>query len=1101
MSEYLHVEKPFLDQLKALGWTAIDQGQGFIPSDSAKSLRASFREWLLPEVFRDAVRALNLTPDGKSWLTDRQLDDLRDQILRQPNRTLLEANEATQGLFLKAQVDRNEATSESDPVVKLIDFAHPERNQFHAINQFRVDTPGCVKSCIIPDIVLFVNGIPLVVVEAKIGDANTANPLHAAYVQLLRYRNGRQETIQAGLREGEPRLFYSNLLLVRTCGEKAEFGTISSGHEHFHAWKDIWPESGRSYSPPLGVEREQEKLIQGLLAPATLLAVLRTCTVFMDTDSGRRIKVVARYQQYRAARKIVERLRSGSSPDARSGVVWHTQGSGKSLTMVFVARMLRAASDLEDFKILLVNDRVDLEEQLAGTAKLIGGKVNVIESTAQLRKHLSTDASDINMVMVHKFADRVEDLPAAVAEALRKPSAPRAGFSTADAGPTPFRAIPSSKTFGVVNESDRIILMIDEAHRTQGSDLGDNVFEAFPNATRIAFTGTPLITEQHGAKRTVKRFGEYIDTYKLMDAVHDGATLQILYEGRTADTAIKDKHGFDTKFEDLFRDRSEEEILAIKKKYGASGDLLEAEKRIEAIAKDLVSHYVDNILPDGFKAQVVCHSKLAAIRYQKAICEALRDRTEQERLKPDPDSDLIRRIEFLKAVVVVSSDPTNEPATITQARKEAKRWNAVENFCKPFDFEDPEKELTGLAFLIVCDMLLTGFDAPIEQVMYIDKRLREHNLLQAIARVNRVATNKHRGFIVDYIGLANHLTFALSIYSEEDAQDIREGFKSILSEMPVLEERYQRLLQHFRSAGVGDIERFIKGSLGSPDAEVALIHAAVGAMKDIKLRADFEVYLKKFLQSLNLILPNPQGHPYRGAARRFGYLLRMVKERYKDDSLDIADAGAKVKALINEHLVDLGINPKIPPVELLSDDFLSHVHKHSKGSSEAKASEMEHAIRKHCTVHFDEDPAFYTKLSEKLEKLIERHRDSWTELAEELEQLRKDAIEGRSGAVEGLTKEATTFYDYVLQLAYGGGEVPSADQAPLKKLMLRIVEMMQDTIDVLDFWKKPIEVKKLRGNIDTEILLANLPALNASHERLAVEIVKLAEKRHEELIK
>lgn len=1104
MSEYLHVEKPFLDQLAALGWKATDQGQGLIPSDPTQSLRTSFREWLLPEVFREAVRSINLTPDGRTWLTDRQLDDLRDQILRQPNRTLLEANEATQSLFLKAQVDRNELTGEADPVVKLIDFAHPDRNQFHAINQFRVDTPGCVKSCIIPDIVLFVNGIPLVVVEAKIGDPNTANPLHAAYEQLLRYRNGRPETTKAGLREGEPRLFYTNVLLVRTCGEKAEFGSITSGHEHFYAWKDIWPESKRAYTPPLGVEREQERLIQGLLAPTTLLDVLRTSTVFMDTDSGRRIKVVCRYQQYRAARKIVDRLRSGKTPESRSGVVWHTQGSGKSLTMVFVARMLRAAADLEDFKILLVNDRVDLEEQLAGTAKLIGGKVNVIESTAQLREHLSSDASDINMVMVHKFSERTEALPAVVAHALTyvgRPIPVPAVPKMADADAAPYRAVPSSNSFGVVNTSERILLMIDEAHRTQGSDLGDNVFEAFPNATRIAFTGTPLITEQHGTKRTVKRFGEYIDTYKLMDAVHDGATLQILYEGRTADTAIKDKHGFDTKFEDLFKERSEEEILAIKKKYGATGDLLEAEKRIEAIAKDLVAHYVDNILPDGFKAQVVCHSKLAALRYQKAIRQALRERVDREKLKPEPDHELIRRIEFLKAAVVVSSDPTNEPAAITESRKEAKRWNAVENFCRPFDFEDHDKALTGIAFLIVCDMLLTGFDAPIEQVMYIDKKLREHNLLQAIARVNRVATNKHRGFIVDYIGLANHLTSALSIYSEEDAQDIHDGLKSVLSEMPILEERYRRLLQHFVAAGVVNIEAFIKGSLGAPEAEVAVTHAAVSAMKDIKRRADFEVYLKKFLQSLNLILPNPAGHPYRGAARRFGYLLRMVKERYKDDSLDIADAGEKVKALINEHLIDLGINPKIPPVELLSDDFISHVQKHSKGNGEAKASEMEHAIRKHCTVHFDEDPAFYTKLSEKLEKLIEQHRDNWKFLADDLEQLRKDAIAGRIDVVEGLTKEATTFYDYVLQLAYDGGPMPADDSAALKKLMLRIVEMLQDTIGVLDFWKKPIEVKKLRGNIDTEILLANLPALNAKHERLAVEIVKLAEKRDSDLRK
>jgi type I restriction enzyme R subunit len=927
-----------------------------------------------------------------------------------------------------------------------------------------------------------VNGIPLVVIEAKIGDATTANPMHAAFEQLLRYRNGRSETHAAGLREGEPRLYHSNLLLIRTCGEKAEFGSITSGHEHFCAWKDIWPEGNRAYTPPLGVEREQERLIQGLLAPATLLDVLRTSTVFMDTDSGKRVKMVCRYQQYRAAHRIVERLRTGKTAEERSGVVWHTQGSGKSLTMVFVARMLRASKDLADFKILLVNDRVDLEDQLAVTAKLIGGKVNVIESTAELREHLSTDASDINMVMVHKFMERAEALPTMVAEALAS-----------------YRPPPSGGSFGVVNPSERILLMIDEAHRTQGSDLGENIFEAFPNATRIAFTGTPLISEQHGSKRTVKRFGEYIDTYKLMDAVHDGATLQILYEGRTADTALKDKHGFDTKFEDLFKNRSEEELAAIRKKYGASGDILEAEGRIAAIARDLVTHYIDNILPDGFKAQVVCHSKLAGLRYQKAIREALAERLDREKLQQKPDLALIRRIAFLKAVVVISSDSTNELAAITEARKEAKRWNAVENFCKPFDFVDPDKDLTGIAFLIVCDMLLTGFDAPVEQVMYIDKRLREHNLLQAIARVNRVTKNKHRGFIVDYIGLANHLMEALSIYSDEDAEDLRQGLKNRLSELPILEERYQRLLQHFRSAGVGAIEAFVKGEQATPEADVAVVHAAASAMQEIKRRADFEVYLKKFLQSLNLILPHAAGHPYRGPARRFGYLLRMVKERYKDDSLDIADAGAKVKALINEHLIDLGINPKIPPIELLSDDFIANVQKHSQGNPEAKASEMEHAIRKHCTVHFDEDPAFYKRLSEKLEKLIQEHKENWEVLAEGYEHLRSEALAGRTDPEEGLTKEATTFYDYVVQLAFESGEVPLVNRQRLKKLLAEIVEMLQGTIGIIDFWKKPIEVKKLRGNIDTEILLTEIPELVATHERIAVEIVKLAEKRHQEL--
>ena len=770
MSEYLHVEKPMLDQLDSLDWKVIDHGPNVIPTDPGVSLRSSFRQWILPDVFRDAVRSINTTSEGETWLTDAQLDDLQTQLLRHPNRTLLEANEAVQKLLFKSQVDQNEMTGESDPVVKLIDFQNPERNQYHAINQFRVDTPGCVKKCIIPDIVLFVNGIPLVVVECKIGSAVCSNPMDEAFVQLQRYRDGRQATAEAGLREGEPRLFHPNLLLVRTCGEAADYGTISSGATHFFPWRldpgETVPAAGRP----------QEALVEGILKPNRLCELLRTCTVFMDTDSGKRVKVVARYQQYRAARRIIHRLKTKDTPAERGGVVWHTQGSGKSLTMVFVARMVRASSDLNDYKIILVNDRTDLEEQLADTASLIGGNVNVIESTEALKHDLATDTSNVNMVMVHKFREAEATMPEALGQAL--------------GGIAP---VPSASTFGVVNTSDRILMMIDEAHRTQkgnesGTGLADNMFEAFPNATRIAFTGTPLITERHGSKRTNKRFGEYIDTYKLMDAVDDGATLQILYEGRTADSAITNKHDFDTKFEDLFCDRTDEELLAIKKKYGATGDIMEAEKRIAAIAKDLVDHYVEHILPNGFKAQVVCHSKLAAVRYQKAIHESLQERIAVERAKPDPDQELIGTLEYLRAAVIISSDGTNEAAYVTEARRQSQQWNAVENFCRPFckpeERREHGKDLTGIAFLIVCDMLLTGFDAPIEQVMYLDKKITEHTLLQAIARVNRTASGKHRGYIIDYVGLANRLQEALSIYASADEAQELAGLQSITSELP-----------------------------------------------------------------------------------------------------------------------------------------------------------------------------------------------------------------------------------------------------------------------------------------------------------------------------
>ncbi|MEM8610802.1 MAG: HsdR family type I site-specific deoxyribonuclease [Cyanobacteria bacterium P01_H01_bin.105] len=1080
MSEYTEVEQPFLQQLQTQGWQIIDQGSQ-IPSDPTKSLRVNFRQWLLPKVFTQSVVALNTTADDTSWLTPKQLQDLQDQILRQPNRTLLEANEAIQKLLFKAQVDVNEQTGEEDPVVKLIDFANPENNQFHAINQFRIDTPGCVKQFIIPDIVLFVNGIPLVVVECKKGGPNCANPMAEAFEQLQRYMNQREETTWHGLREGEPRLFHNNLIVVRSTGIEADYGTITSGEEHFYPWKTQWPQPE---STAEGLNQQQQ-LINGMLNKTNLLSILRTSSVFMDTDSGPRIKVVCRYQQFRAANKIIERLRQGQTAAEKSGVIWHTQGSGKSLTMVFVVRMLRAAADLSDYKIVLINDRIDLEDQLSKTATLIGGRVHTIDSTQSLRNRLSTGTSDINMVMVHKFQQRDQVMPLKVAEALGT-----------------YRAIPSNQTFGVVNDSSRIVLMIDEAHRTQSSDLGENIFEAFPNAARIAFTGTPLITERHGEKKTHKRFGGYIDKYRLMDAVADGTTLQILYEGRTSDDALKDKHGFEARFENLFRDRSDEELLAIKKKYGATGDLLEAEQRIAAIAQDLVKHYLEHIFPNGFKAQVVCHSKLAAMRYQKAIHQALAETVARLEAQPVADTELIRRVRFLKAAVVISGSGTNEPAYVSEARKQSRAWNAADNFCRPFDFDAPDKPHTGIAFLVVCDMLLTGFDAPIEQVMYLDKKIKEHTLLQAIARTNRVKQGKQRGYIVDYIGLTENLTEALTLYAAtHEQQELAQGLKSIDSEMPVLEERYQRLLQLFTEHKVAQVREYAEGNLETIETDAAVVHEAVKLLKDEKIRADFEVYLKKFLTSLDIILPNPIAQTYRVPAKRLGYILRVTKERYKDTSLNLGDAGKKVRDLINEHLISLGINPKVPPVELLSSDFMEQLNQHAGDNDEARASEMEHAIRKHCTVHHDEDPAFYKSLSEKVEHLIEEYQDRWDQLAIELEKIRTEAIAGRQRGEEGMSKEATTFYEHIANQAFTDGEVSPDAKPKMKVLMEAVVETLQDSIGSIDFWNNSDKQKRTRSEIKTALTLTGIAELKANRERIAIEIMKLAKNRHNELLK
>lgn len=1074
MPEYANVEKPFLDQLQSLGWQVIDQGYADIPSDPAKSCRTSFREVVLRDVFKQSVRTANTLPDGREWLTDKQLNDLYEELTIHPGKSLVEANRDVFRLLFKATVDCNELTGEAYPEIRIIDFEHTENNHFLAINQFRIDTPGCVKQFILPDIVLFVNGLPLVVIECKEADAHAADAMYEAYRQLRRYSEQREETAAAGLREGEPRLFFTNQLMIRTCGNKADCGTITSTDEHFFAWRYI-PEGRPIPHQPDGRAREQEILVAGMLHPAPLLDIIRSFTVFMDTD-GHTIKVVGRYQQYRAVQNIIERLRLGQTPRERSGVVWHTQGSGKSLTMVFAIRKLRRCDDLKDYKILLVNDRIDLEEQLGKTATLTGETVTTIQSTVSLKQKLPSTASNLNMVMLHKFQENGNrHLPDYVAKALDTP--------------------PVFEAFGTVNASERILIMVDEAHRSQSGDMADNLFEAFPNATRIAFTGTPLLS---GISRepTIQRFGDYIDKYKLEDAVRDGATVQILYEGKTAETAINERHEFDQKFEDLFKERTDEEILAIKKKYGTSGDILEAEKRIEAITADLVKHYINNILPNGFKAQVVTSSKLAAVRYQRGIEKALAATLEAEKVKSDMDVDRITPIEFLKTAVILSIDGVNERADVLHAVKSAKERNAIHNFKRAFDAKEP---LTGIAFLIVCDRLLTGFDAPIEQVMYIDKKVQDHNLLQTIARVNRVKKGKQRGYIVDYIGLANHLIKALSIYAGEDYDDATGALQDISSEIPILESRYRRLLQFFAGNGVEDMEGFVTQETTERAASLEIVEQAVEMLRDIKLRADFEVYLQKFLQSLDIVLPHPAANPYKIPAKRFGYLLAMVRERYKDDSINIAGAGEKVKKLVNEHLISLGIDPKIPPVELLSPNFIEHVEKHI--SDKAKASEMEHAIRKHCKIHFGEDPAFYARLSEKLEALIKKHKEDWDRLCKGMLDIRREAEAGRPTTGDGIAPQQAPFYDLIGIIAFGKDGVPKAQAGIVKKLVEECIEELQQTITIINFWSRPADISALKGRLSDLMLFTGIDHIIDGSDKIVTEIVSLAKTRHRDLVK
>lgn len=1125
MSEYLFVEKPFLDHLHTLGWEVIDQGAHAIPSDPALSMRDDFRGVTLRRVFCETVRGINLLPDGSPWLTDAQLAGLHDELtVELAGKPLIEANEIVTRKLIgqtRVVVGRNERTGEEYPEVRLVDWdpAHRERNRFIAINQFRVDTPGRVKPFIIPDIVLFVNGLPWAVVECKLegSDPTGANSMDEAFSQLMRYSDLRNDpdARAQGLREGEPRLFHANQFLIRTCGERADVGSITATDDkYFYPWREIWPPELRSYTPPLGVERAQERLVQGLLAPEILLDAVRHCVLFMSGPEGV-VKVIPRYQQYRAMRKIIDRLLGRDGTGERSGVVWHTQGSGKSLTMVFTVRRMRTTPGLSDYKVIMVNDRVDLEDQLEVTAQLTGEPVHRLEYGGdEMRRALGSDTSDLNMVMVHKFQERDEPLRLPAGKVLtfparrRKPDGARLRDEIiADLERQPMAAeadaLKEYGAFEAINRSEKIALFIDEAHRTQSSELGDNLFAGFPNASRVAFSGTPLITEHHGARRTVVRFGSYIDRYKLLDSVGDGVTLPIQYTGKTAHTAIPSRNQFERRFEDLFADRTPQELSAIKRRYGTFGDILEAERRIEAIAEDIVEHYITHILPDGFKAQVVASSQLAAVRYRRFIDRALKKWLAAARALPDGERDdsLIAKVAFVNSAAVISGEGVNEPAVITAARKHAKEVNAVENFKKPFDTGDPAagkppKPETGLGFLVVCDMLLTGFDAPVEQVMYLDKKLREHGLLQAIARVNRVHAGKARGYIVDYIGIANHLSQALQIYAGDDEaiQDVMGTMTDVNGEIPVLEGRYRRIVQFFSDLRVTEIEGYLRQTIPDVAHTYAVLEQAVEALENVRPRAEFDTLLDFFLQSLNIVLPHPAADDYKIPAKRLGFLARRVRDRYQDTSVgNLAKAGAKVRQLINEHLVSQGIDPKIPPLDLLDPDFMAKV---SAGEHpRAKASEMEHAIRQHCKIKFNQDPVFYGKLVEKLEALIKRYEDDWDALYQAMLDLQAEAATGRRAeATPGVSVEQQPYHDLLAQLAFGGS-APAGEQEKLVALTAEVYRIIGSHTGIVSFWENRFRVSRLRGDLSRAVLYSGIEAMVAGHEKIVAELVTLARNR------
>lgn len=974
---------------------------------SAEALEAERDTLKLAVLVTRLVRALKkLNP----WLSDENTQRAVKAITSVQASSLTEANEKVYvALAYGISVEQDRGEGKRSHSVRFIDFENPANNEFIVTRQYKVQG---TKKNIKPDIVVFVNGLPLVVIECKapsLGD----KWLEEAVTQVKRY----QELSTEFKDLGAPKLFETVQLVIGTCGQRAFYGTVGTPQRFWAEWKQPYPLTPDDLAKKLGRKPQpQDVALYGLLAPENLLDLTKNFVV-LESRAGRSTRKVCRYKQFVAVNKALERIRTAKTAKDRGGVIWHTQGSGKSLTMLWLALKLRRDPRLNNPTIVVVTDRTDLDQQIAGTFRN-GGFPNPeqAKSVAHLRELLSGPPGKTVMTTVQKFQE-----------------------VTGSDGDGKKRVVKEAHP--TLSTADNIFVLVDEAHRTQYKSLAANMRKALPNACFLGFTGTPIDKQD---RSTLSTFGPYIDTYTIEQAVEDEATVPIFYESRLPELRIIG-HSLDKVFEHVFADRSEEERTAIQKKYATEDAIAAAPKRIEAICLDLMDHFNKYIRPNGFKAQLVACSRDAAVTYKETL----------------------DRLNAPSSALVISTGH-NDPERFEKfAMSKEQRDRVIA------EFTDPKNPLS---MLVVCDMLLTGFDAPVEQVMYLDSPLKEHTLLQAIARVNRKEERKTYGLVVDYWGVSDALQEALAVFSPSDIQG---ALQPKVDELPRLEVRHSTAMRFFASLkDKNDLDE------------------CVSFLEPEDVRAEFDAAFKAFGESLDMLLPDPRALPYVDDLRWLGKIRGAARARYRDQSLDTSDCGAKVRKLIEEVVVAEGIQLLVKEVSIFSKDFEEKVGQ--LRSPEAKASEMEHAIRHEIHVRLEENPAFYASLRERLEQLIDDRKQKRIDAAKQLELLHNMVEEvrneGKAADNAGMDPFAFAIYGLLEPLPLPSVAEPQIQYDSASK---ELAGLLQETIDpytdIIDWTQKDEVQREMRQRIKKQLRAARLAEERI--ETLTPQIVNLARVR------
>ncbi len=897
--EYLQSELPAIELFRKLGYDYFDA--------SKEDNRESINEVVLEDRLRSSLMKIN------PWLHENSLEKVVRKVKNIQASTLMEANQLLHELITKKDAITEKPTHDAHPQpVFLIDYDNVANNDFLVVNQMKYTGAGNNS---IPDIVVYVNGLPLAVIEAK----SPKIPITDAVSDLHYYQNN------------SPKLFTYNQICVGINKGKALYGAIGAAFSHYSKFR---AEDTTELEKLVGsVPTQQDILLYALFEKATFLDIVRNFTIF-EVDQGRTIKKLPRYQQLRAVNKIVQRLQD----EKKGGVVWHTTGSGKSISMVYLAiKLRRESAGFDNPTILVVTDRIDLDNQISSTFRRAGfANTRQAASISHLKEELRDSYGKTIMTTIHKFQERSEQ-----------------------------KIDP--KDIEVLSDKENIFVLVDEAHRSQGGMTAAYMRASLPNAKFIAFTGTPIDKEE---KSTLREFygGDYIDKYTIKQSVEDGNTLAIRYQTGMPEYFIE-KDLMNEVFRSTFGSESEEKQALLKSKAASLDTFLVAKRRVEEIAKNIINHYREKIYPNGFKAMLVCHNRAQAIAYQKAFLKL------QE-----------QGLNTFNSKVIMSFNHKKDPKEYIEfATPEDKIKESIKNFKLPFGDESTKtlggkKQYDNTAFLIVSDMLLTGYDAPIVQCMYIDKLLKEHNLLQAISRVNRTATGKEYGLIVDYAGITEYLKEAIEIFSGDlEPNDV---MINIEQEKTILENRHAKIVSFFRNIKIDRIKNRDK-----------YVDACVLYLEPEDRRDSFLELVKLFNKSMDIVLPDSFALQYEEDLKLFNDIKLEAVNTHTPDKLYITkEESKKIQMIIDEHLRASGVTYLLDEaVEITnSKKFEEELAKKGGRTKELTIiNRIKHTIQANKKVN----PEFYEEIARRLEKLIrarEEERIDQVQLLLEFDKIRED---------------------------------------------------------------------------------------------------------------